>query len=257
MSDPRKDFTPIQDEYEFFAEHSTEAGADLDAYVERLRSFDPAAGPIRMLDFGCGPGSFTARFLERVGWRGDRLDLALVEPSSAYRRQAVERLTALTARPIRAWDELPAGSVGGLDLILSNHVLYYVPELEAALGRIVRALGADGLFLTAIAGRDNALVDFWFRGFPLIGRPTPYQTAEDVEAALSRIGRPFERREVSYDVSFPDAEENRRKILRFLFGEHLAALPGAEALAFFDPYAVAGRIEMQTRTRQYYVRGGP
>jgi SAM-dependent methyltransferase len=257
MSDPSKDFTPIQDDYHFFATHSTEADADLDAYVERLRSFGLPAGRIRMLDFGCGPGSFTARFLERVGWRGDRVDLALVEPSSAYRRQAVERLTALTAGPIRAWDELPAEPVRGLDLILSNHALYYVPMLEVALGRIVGTLGANGLFLTAIAGRDNALVDLWFRGFPLIGRPVPYQTAEAVEAALSRLGLPFERQEVHYDVSFPDTEENRLKILRFLFGEHLAVLPRAAILAFFDPYAAAGRIEMHTGNRQYYVRAGP
>jgi trans-aconitate 2-methyltransferase len=257
MSDPSKDFAPIQDEYDFFATHSTEADADLDAYVERLRSFGLPAGPIRMLDFGCGPGSFTARFLKRVGWRGDRLELALVEPSSAYRRQAVERLTPLTARPVRAWDELPAESVRGLDLVLSNHVLYYVPELEVALGRIVRTLGENGLFLTAIAGRDNALVDLWFRGFPLIGRPVPYHTAEAVEAALSRLGRPFERQEVRYNVSFPDTEENRVKILRFLFGKHLEVLPRTEILAFFDPYAVAGRIEMHTGNRQYYVRGRP
>jgi hypothetical protein len=65
MSDPSKDFTPIQDEYDFFLSHSTVADADLDAYVERLRLFGLPAGPIRMLDFGCGPGSFTARFLRR------------------------------------------------------------------------------------------------------------------------------------------------------------------------------------------------
>jgi trans-aconitate 2-methyltransferase len=129
--------------------------------------------------------------------------------------------------------------------------------LEVALGRIFRTLGANGLFLTSIGGRDNAIVDLWFRGFPLIGRPVPYQTAEVVEAALSRLGRPFERREVRYDVGFPDTEENRLKILRFLFGEHLAILPRAEILAAFDRYAVAGRIEMHTCNRQYYVRGGP
>jgi trans-aconitate 2-methyltransferase len=253
MSGPSKDFTPIQDDYEFFAVHSTEADADRSAYIERLRSFDPPAGPIRMLDFGCGPGSFTARFLERSGWQGDRLDLTLVEPSEDYRRQAVERLTSRTAYPVRAWGELPAGSVEEFDLILSNHVLYYVPDLEAALGRILGALDVNGLFLTAIAGRDNALVDLWFRGFPLIGRPVPYHTAEDVESALSRLGRRFEQREVRYDLSFPENEENRLRILRFLFGEHLSALPRDEILAFFDPHAAAGRIELHTGNRQYYV----
>ena len=85
MSDPSKDFTPIQDEYDFFTTHSTVSDADLDAYVERLRLFGPPAGPIRMLDFGCGPGSFTARFLERVGWRGDRLACYPPQPHAASR----------------------------------------------------------------------------------------------------------------------------------------------------------------------------
>jgi trans-aconitate 2-methyltransferase len=194
MPDPSKDFTPIRDDYEFFAENSTEATADLDAYAERLRSFDPPAGTTRMLDFGCGPGSFTARFPDRLGWGGDRLDPALVEPTAAYRQQAVERLGAMTDRPIRAWDALPAGSERAFDLILSHHVLYYVPELRATLDGLVRALDHRGLFLTAIAGRDNALVDLWFGGFPLIGRPVPYHTAVDVEEALTGLGVAFDRR---------------------------------------------------------------
>jgi trans-aconitate 2-methyltransferase len=255
MPDPSKDFTPIRGDYEFFAENSTEAEADLDAYAERLRSFDPPAGPGRMLDFGCGPGSFTARFLDRLGWDDQRLDLALVEPSAAYRRQAVERLGATTVRPLRAWDGLPPGTERAFDLILSNHVLYYVPDLGATLDRIVRALDRRGLFLAAIAGRDNALVDLWFRGFPLIGRPVPYHIAEDVEAALAGLGAVFERREVGYELIFPDTEGNRLKILRFLFGDHLAGLPGAELLGLFEPYVSEGRVEMRTGNVQYYVTG--
>jgi SAM-dependent methyltransferase len=254
MYDPSKDFTPIQNDYAFFETHATEAEADLDAYAERLGSFEPPAGAIRMLDFGCGPGSFTARFLDRVGWRGDRVDLALVEPSSAFRQQAVERLTPLTTRPIRAWGELPAESAEGFDLILSNHVLYYVPELATTLDRVARSLTANGLFMTAISGRENTLVDFWFRAFPLIGRPVPYQTAEDVDIALSGLDRPLERRATRYDLVFPDTEDNRLKILRFLFGEHLATLPLAELLSYFDPLATQGRIEIHTGNMQFYMR---
>jgi trans-aconitate 2-methyltransferase len=178
----------------------------------------------------------------------------VVEPSAAYRRQAVERLGVMTGRPLRSWDALPLGTERAFDLILSNHVLYYVPELGAALDRIVRALDHRGLFLTAIAGRDNALVDLWFRGFPLIGRPVPFHTAEDVEAALDGLGVAFERRDVRYELNFPDTEGNRLKVLRFLFGDHLAGLPGAELLGFFEPYVSAGRVEMRTGNVQYYVR---
>lgn len=253
MSDPSKDFTPIQGEYDFFAEKSTEAKADLDAYARRLSSFDPPDGPIHMLDFGCGPGTFTAMFLDRLGWRDDRLELTLVEPSAAYRERAVERLKGYPETPIRVWDELPPESAEGFDLILSNHALYYVADLEETLSHLARSLTADGLFVTAISGRHNALVDFWFRGFPLIGRPVPHHSAEDVDAALAGLGRPYKRHEVHYDLIFPDEEENRMKILRFLFSNHLADLPRDQLLAFFDPFAKDGMIEIRTGNTQFYV----
>lgn len=255
MTDPSKDFTPIQGDYEFFATHSTEPESDLAAYAERLTSFAPPAGPIRVLDFGCGPGTFTSRFLERAGWGKDRVDLALVEPSDAYRRQAVERLKGGTDHPIRARAGLPADSRETFDLILSNHVLYYVPELETTLSRLARALTPGGLFLTTIAGRKNALVDFWFQAFPRVGKPVPYQTAEDVEAALARLGIPFDRQEVRYTLSFPDRVENRLKILRFLFGEHLADMPEGDVLDLFKPYVDGDRIDIRTSDVQYYIPG--
>jgi trans-aconitate 2-methyltransferase len=257
MPDPSKDFTPIRGDYEFFSTHSTEPDADLAAYAERLRSFDPPEGPVSFLDFGCGPGSFTAQFLGKASWGHDRVSLALVEPSDAYRQQAVERLRAATGRPVRAWAGLPDNVNGQFDVILSNHVLYYVPSLDDVLLRVVRALAPGGVFLAAVAGRDNALVDLWFRGFPLIGRPVPSQTAEDVEAALTRVGAEFESREVRYDLAFPDTGENRLKILRFLFGEHLAEMPTAEALTHFEPHVAGGQVEIHTASRQYYARGGP
>jgi trans-aconitate 2-methyltransferase len=255
MTDPSKDFTPIQDDYEFFATHSTEPSSDLDAYFDRLRSHALPAGPVRMLDFGCGPGTFTARFLERLALGGDRLNLSLVEPSDAYRRKAVERLKSSTVHPLLAWAGLPTDTSEAFNLILSNHVLYYVSELETSLDRLVRALSPGGLFLTTIAGRHNTLVDFWFQGFPLLGKSVPYQTAEDVEAALVRLGHAFERKVVEYSLSFQDKEGNRLKILHFLFGEHLADLPRNEVLDFFKPHVTDGRVEIHTNDVQFYVRG--
>ncbi len=255
MPDPSKDFTPIRDDYEFFATQSDEAEQDLNAYAERLGTFAIPARPIRMLDFGCGPGTFTRRFLRRMGWGRDRLELTLVEPSAAYREQAVEHLGATSERPIRALNSLPDGEARAFDLILSNHVLYYVPELDATLGRIIGTLDRDGLFLTAIAGRDNSLVDLWYRSFAIIGRPVPYQDAEHVADALQRLGVPFEAAKVRYSLEFPDAEENRWSILRFLLGEHLAAMPRSRVLDLFEPYSVDGRVVMHTGNMQYYIRG--
>jgi trans-aconitate 2-methyltransferase len=257
MADPRKDFAPIQGDFAFFVAHSTEADSDLDAYADRLGSFAPGAGPIRVLDFGCGPGTFTARLLDRLGWGRDRVQLALVEPVDDYRRQAVERLQGRVDHPIDAWPALPDDPGRAFDVIVSNHVFYYVPGLDETLAGLLGALGPGGIFLAAIASRDNALIDLWFRSFPLIGLDVPYQTAEDVEAALARLGRPFGRREVRYDLTFPDSEENRLKILRFLLGAYFDRMPRAEVLALFEPYASAGRISMHTGNVQYAVAARP
>src|SRR5262245_55459753 len=97
---PEKDFGPIADDYAFFEEHATEAKEDARAYVARLGPMAPVAGILRMLDFGCGSGAFTARFLEQAGWPPGRLRLTLVEPVEAARRQAVARLGRFTESPI-------------------------------------------------------------------------------------------------------------------------------------------------------------
>jgi SAM-dependent methyltransferase len=77
---PEKDFGPIADDYAFFENHATEAEQDARAYLDRLRDVVPSEGVLRMLDFGCGTGTFTAQFLQRAGWPPERLQLTLVDP---------------------------------------------------------------------------------------------------------------------------------------------------------------------------------
>ena len=88
-----KPFAPIRDAYAFFLQHGTETEADLRAYLPHLPSLAPADRTLRMLDFGCGDGAFTAALLEHVCWPTTRLQLALVEPDDVYRQQAVARLS--------------------------------------------------------------------------------------------------------------------------------------------------------------------
>jgi SAM-dependent methyltransferase len=257
MATTTKDFAPIQGDYEFFMDNSSEAEADLEGYMEDVPPFpvDPAS-PFRMLDFGCGPGNFTARFLTRAGWPADRLGLALVEPVEDYRQLAVERLGGLARPPVEAWKELPTAEVAAFDFILSNHVCYYVTDLHARLAALIKGLKPGGIFLAAIAGCENTLVDFWFRGFALVGQPVPYNTGEDFERALVDLGARYSRKEVSYDLTFPDSEENRLRILRFLLSNHLERIPREAALGFFDPHVRGGRVEIRTGNYQFRVHPG-
>lgn len=249
-----KDFGPIADDYAFFEEHATEAEQDLRAYQECLRELAPARGTVRMLDFGCGSGTVTARFLQQAGWPPARVQLTLVEPVESARRQARARLAGLTQVPLVESAALAAGSVGCFDVILANHVLYYVPDLEGQLARLLAALSASGLFVTAIAARTNALIEFWMAGFRWLGREIPYHTAEDVEVALRKLGANYRRQPVAYELTFPDTEENRRRILRFLLADYLTQLPPRPLLELFDQYHHAGRILIRTTSDHFTIR---
>jgi SAM-dependent methyltransferase len=254
---PQKDFGLIAGDYVFFETHATEAEQDARAYAAQLARMATTDGTVRMLDFGCGTGSFTARLLEQTGWPPERLRLTLVEPVDSVRRQAAARLASFSSVPVVESPALPAGTVGCFDLVLANHVFYYVPDLKALLSRLIDALSSSGLFLTAVGGRTNALFKFWTTGFELINRNIPYNTSEDVEAALQEQGADYQKEQVSYELTFPDTEENRLKILRFLLADHLVQMPRRPLLDLFDRHAHAGRIEIRTACEHFTVRPGP
>jgi SAM-dependent methyltransferase len=251
---PEKDFGAIADDYMFFETHSTEAESAIRAYASQIAEVLPEAGTISMLDFGCGTGRFTERFLEQAGWPPKRLRLTLVEPAATLRRQAVERLRGHTDVPITDSAGLPAQLSDSFGLVLANHVFYHVPDLKDVLSNLIKSLHRKGVFLTAIAGYSNALIEFWTIGFGLINREIPYNTSEDVEAALREIGANFQKQQVAYEVEFEDTRENRLRMLRFLLADHLRDIPREVLLASFDKHSHATRIKILTACDHYILR---
>lgn len=251
---PGKDFGPIADDYAFFESHATEAREDVRAYVDHVREAMPNSGPLRMLDFGCGSGTVTSRFLTETGWSPERVRLTLVEPVESARQQAILRVASLTTWPVTESAALPVESRDRFDCILANHVFYYVPKLKAQLAALIGSLAPGGILITAIASRANALIEFWTAGFGLLGQDVPYHTAENVEAALRELGTEYDKQQVAYDLSFPDTEENRLRIIRFLLADHLHLMPRQQLLAMFERYSRAGRIEIRTASDHFTVR---
>jgi SAM-dependent methyltransferase len=254
---PAKNFGPIADDYAFFETHATEAENDSRAYVERLAGIVPATGPIRLLDFGCGSGTFTTRLLQQASWPRGRLQLTLVEPVESARRQAVARLSGYTEHPVIGSATLPSGMIPSFDIVLANHVLYYVPELRSQLARLIDVLSPAGVFVTAIAPRTNALVGFWISAFRLLGKEIPYNTSEDAEVGLQKLGAVYQKQQVAYELAFPDTEENRMRILRFLLAEHLEQMPHRPLLDLFDRYALSGWINIRTASDHFTIRTPP
>jgi SAM-dependent methyltransferase len=259
----QKNFGLITDDYSFFEQHATEAAADARTYVARLGDVSAGGGVIRMLDFGCGSGTFTERLLRelvsRGQWAGDSrewLRLTLVEPVESVRREAVERLAGFSGAPIVDSATLPADAAGGFEFVLANHVLYYVDDVRRSVAALVGAVAPGGMMATAIAGRANALIEIWIAAFGMIGREVPYHTSEDVEAALVELGLAYEKESAPYELAFADSEENRMRIIRFLLAEHLHEMPLPPLLAMFDRYSRGGEVRISTASDHYTVRGG-
>ncbi|MEM7123784.1 MAG: class I SAM-dependent methyltransferase [Pseudomonadota bacterium] len=249
-----KDFGAIEADYDFFIAATDEAERGLDALIPYIDEAGRAGGSIRMLDFGCGGGDFSTKFLTQAGWSPDRLMLSLVEPVESQRLHAAEDLGRFTDAPITHWPALPDTAVAPFDLILSNHVLYYVPDLEVTLKQLIAALAPDGMMLLALAGRTNSLIRFWDYAFDAMGKAIPYHLSEDLDVTLARLGIAHERETVAYTMRFPDTRENRMKILRFALADHLSELPLEPLLELFDDWAKGDLIDTHTVFMHYIIR---
>lgn len=240
-----KDFDPIQGDYAFFMAHASEAAADVAGMAPRLAPLVAHGGPLRLLDLGCGDGLFSARLHAALRIPPERLHLTLVEPVAAYRDAARDRLAPLSTQPPLLLAELPERFAAPLDLVLANHCLYYVPDLDQTLDRLLANLAPGGLFIAAMAGRRNWLIQIWQAAFAHLARPLPYHIAEDLIAALRRRGLSCTCADVTYTLRFPDTAENRWRILRFLLADHLAALPPAALMPHFDAHSRDGHVDLQ------------
>jgi SAM-dependent methyltransferase len=247
--DTTKDFFQIQSSYAFFESHSTEAAADVAAYdcvLRDLWSQSLWASSLRMLDFGCGPGGFTARFLQQLNLPRETLTLSIVEPVDVYREAAVRQLSAYAVEEVHATATLPDVTAGRFDLILSNHVLYYVPTLEDTVAGLLSRLLPGGVFLTSLAGSDNTLIQLWQASFEMLGKPVPYNIREDLERVCAAIGVTPSRRKVHYTLEFADTDANRESLLRFLLSDYFEQLPRQTLLDLLSPFATTdGTVSMQ------------
>lgn len=241
-----KDFGAIADDYTFFMTHATEAEQDAAAYREQLADLRQRHAPFRLLDFGCGTGEFSARYLSLLGWPASDVELTLIEPVAQQRLSAIERLSPFSQHLPRGASSLAELEAAQFDIIVANHSLYYVHDLSQTLVQMFDRLSPGGRQHLAIAGWDNVLLQFWKVGFGLLQRDVPYYAAEDVVDWFETHAIRYRRFAVPYRLRFADTSENRLRILRFLFGEYLTEISPACLLPEFDRYVAEDCIDIET-----------
>ena len=104
----------------------------------------PAAGE-RVLDAGCGTGDHAAAVAERGA------EVVGVDASPEMVERAAERFPGLD---VRVGDLRDLG-LSGFDAVLSNAVLHWVPEADAAAASLAAALRPGGRLVAEFGGRGN------------------------------------------------------------------------------------------------------
>lgn len=107
------------------------------------------SGNIQALDLGCGPGSFTRRFLERFPeGTATAIDYDPVQ-IAIFRKTFPNKNVEILERDLRSssWDS--GLDPGKYDVVFSTTALHWLPEmwLNAVYNKIHRLLGRNGIFL--------------------------------------------------------------------------------------------------------------
>jgi SAM-dependent methyltransferase len=174
-------------------------GADArDVVLEVLRSSHPS----RLLEVGCGWGELAARIVSELGCAVVAIDQSPRMVELAVQRGVDARVGDV--QELEFWED-------EFDAVVAAWMLYHVPDLDRALSECTRVLRPGGIFVAV----TNAAADFaalW----ALVGRDTSERLetfrAENGEVTLERHFDKVSRRDVTSDVTFPDADAVRRYV---------------------------------------------
>jgi SAM-dependent methyltransferase len=137
-----------------------------EAWEEALAAIAEAR-PQRVLDAGCGFGRFTRAIAAPV----------VVGVDSSPAMVARARSQGVDAREADI-QQLPFED-GEFDVVVSNWVLYHLPDLDCGLAELARVLRSGGRFV-GIYNRERYMEELWSRVYPEFGR------ADEVEEPLRR-----------------------------------------------------------------------
>jgi trans-aconitate 2-methyltransferase len=241
------------EQYELFAAERARPFHDLVAQI-------PAADPERVVDLGCGPGTVTATLADR--WPKAHvygLDSSPDMIAAATRLTRPERLE-FGLGDIAAWRPDPAG----VDVIVSNAALQWVPDHVAALptwaaalrpgGTLALQMPASGSLAATDVFRTVATSPRWIDRLGAVGGTTGPRTTSPVRPldeyldVLARAGLTVNAWETTYLHVLPGTDP----VLEWFAGTGLR--PYLDALSD-DPDALARyRDEVAEGLRVAYPR---
>ncbi|MGW3612446.1 class I SAM-dependent methyltransferase [Micromonospora sp. NPDC005163] len=171
----------------------------LGAWREAITRYLDPQPDIRVLDLGCGTGSWSQAF--RKWWPA--IDVLAVEPSAAMRERAI-------VSPVLAGNaaDIPADDAS-IDAVWLSTVVHHIPDLPAAAREIRRVLkpGAPVLIRSAFPGRHEGITLCRFWPEAIIVLNDNYPTVATIEAAFAASGFTTAGLEPVTQISAPSLRE--------------------------------------------------
>jgi SAM-dependent methyltransferase len=169
---------------------TSEGPSALDATFEALVEAEPR----RVLEIGGGEGELAERIVRELG-------AELIAIDQSERMVEIQRSKGIDAR-VGDVQALPFAD-GGFDVALAAWMLYHVPDLDRALGELVRVLEPGGR-LVAVTNAIDHFQELW----ELAGRDTSVRSftfrSENGEEVLRRHFAGVERRDVRGWITLDD-----------------------------------------------------
>jgi ubiquinone/menaquinone biosynthesis C-methylase UbiE len=104
----------------------------------------------RIVEFGCGPGTFWLKNKDRLP---ENMDVTLTDLSSGMIKEAKENVDSFLHGTYKVMDiQDPEFESNLADVIICNHMLYHVPNLSKALSEVHRILKPTGRIIAATNG---------------------------------------------------------------------------------------------------------
>jgi SAM-dependent methyltransferase len=156
----------------------------------------------KILELGSGPGPLWRENRDRIpfGWR-----IWLTDLSSGMAKEAAEGLQGVCesegdrslaygsdyAVAVADAQHIPFAD-GAFNVVLANHMLYHVADLDACLGEVRRVLRKGGRFYAATNGRDHLHeLHTFVQGFEPAHTPERWSRLFDFEVGLSKLSEYF------------------------------------------------------------------
>jgi len=170
-----------------------------------------------------------------------------------YRQQAIAQLQPFTAHPVQAWPALLPDVEAHFELVLANHV-FTMSQSRCSAGRHSARFNPLWPFPHGYGRTEqhtDSILELLF--CPQLGSLSLSTQPKTLRLPWPNRERVTANKRYSTSLVFPDAEENRLKILRFLLGSYFDEVPRQAMVDLFNPYAHAGRIVIQTVHEQFVI----